>query len=276
MDDLIKAYNEQGFCVAKKLLPTAVPLAVLKEVDQLTAMQLKRFGKKAMAFKNEDTLHENMKLLLSTNLDAYLGVLRHIGKLLSVQEMMCHQKIQEMVKNLGVELPSMPTNTVVHVMSDELKIPGGYFGVGTHQDWPSIQGSLDSVVIWAPLMDVAENFPLQIIPKSHLKGLWDGVNTAHAREIPKSAYKESDFVSVEMDRGDVIFFSVFTVHRSGMQHKGKDCTGLRIGCNFRYDNCTDPTFAERNFYCAYKRTVERELVTPNFPKLEQVQKLFKR
>ncbi|QTN30431.1 phytanoyl-CoA dioxygenase family protein [Rhodoferax sp. AJA081-3] len=39
-----------------------------------------------------------------------------------------------------------------------------------HQDYWSVQGSLDGVVVWMPLVDVdKENFPLEVIPQSHLK-----------------------------------------------------------------------------------------------------------
>ena len=84
-----------------------------------------------------------------------------------------------------------------------------------------------------------------------------------------------DTVYVAVNRGDVIFFTTFTVHRTGLEDQGKPCNGLRIGCNFRYENTADPTFVERGFYCAYRRTVAREMVTPNFPRAEQVAALFR-
>ena len=276
MNELTQTYRREGFCVARGLLPSSVPLQVLKDADELYRLQLERLGLTHVPFKDESTVLANMTRLLRANVNAYLGAARHIAKLLSVQDLMCHENIRKVVRDLGVAFPSVPTSPVVNINSDQLRIPGGYYGVNPHQDWPSIQGSLDAVVVWTPLMDVpADRFPLQVIPQSHMRGLWEGNNSPHAREIPATSWKEEDFVSVTVNRGDAIFFTVFTVHRTGLEHHGKPCNGLRIGCNFRYENTADPTFVERDFYCAYKRTVARELVSPDFPRTEQVAALFR-
>lgn len=275
MNELTKTFRREGFCVARNLVPSPVPLQVLKDVDELYRLQLGRLKLPHVPFTDESTVLANMARLLEADVNVYLSAARHIAKLLSVQDLMCHENIRKVVLDLGIAFPSIPTSPVVNVISEQLRIPGGYYGVNPHQDWPSIQGSLDAVVVWTPLMDVpADRFPVQIIPGSHMQGLWEGVDSAYAREIPAAAWKEEDFVSVAVNRGDVIFFTVFTVHRTGLEHQGKPCNGLRIGCNFRYENTADPTFVERDFYCAYKRSVARGLVTPDFPRAEQVAALF--
>ena len=46
-----------------------------------------------------------------------------------------------------------------------------YYKVFPHQDWRSMQGSLDSVVIWTPLNQIDSDMgPLNIIPKKPFMG----------------------------------------------------------------------------------------------------------
>jgi ectoine hydroxylase-related dioxygenase (phytanoyl-CoA dioxygenase family) len=214
-----------------------------------------------------------MQKLFSVDVNAYLAAARHLSKLLSIQDLLLHENIRAFIKNLGLSLPSVPTSPVVSIMSERLKIAGGYFGLAPHQDWPSMQGSLDAVIVWAPLMDVtAASFPLQVIPRSHAQGLWGGVNTASAREIDPRLYGEEDFMPFELRRGDVVFMTTFTVHRTGVMHGVNECSGLRIACNTRIENSAEATFVKRQFPCAYKRTVERELITKDFPSQMQVKK----
>jgi len=267
----IRQYRSDGFCVAAGLLSPRGCRNVLKDIDTVFASQLRAAKLRPAPFKGEVTLHRNMQKLFSADVNAYLAAARHLSKLLSIQDLLFHESVRTFVKKLGLSLPSVPTSPVVSIMSEKLKIAGGYFGLAPHQDWPSMQGSLDAVIVWAPLMDVtAAKFPLQVIPKSHLQGMWDGVNTASAREIDRQLYKDEDFVPVEASRGDVVFMTTFTVHRTGVTHDGKECAGLRIGCNTRIENTAETTFIKRRFPCAYRRAVERELITKDFPSRAQV------
>ena len=273
MQKYIKQYRAEGFCIVPGLLTPRACKNVLKEVDAIAASQLKASKLRPVPFKDEETLHRNMQKLFNADIKSYIAFVRHISKLLSIQDLMFEPSIRTFVKKLGLSLLSVPTSPVVSIMSEKLKIHDGYYGLPPHQDWPSMQGSLDATVIWAPLMDVsAAKFPLQVIPKSHERGMWDGVNTTSAREIDAKLYREDDFKSVELSRGDVVFMTTFTVHQTGVTHAGKECSGLRIACNTRIENSAEATFIKRQFPCAYRRTVERELVTKDFPTPAQVRK----
>jgi hypothetical protein len=253
------------------MLSAELCVNALADVNAVFTAQLRLAGLPSVAFEGEEALHANMQKLFTADVDAYLATVRHLNKLLSIQDLLFQGAVRAFVAELGLSLPSVPTNPVVSIMSDRLRIQGGYFGLAPHQDWPSIQGSLDAVVIWTPLMDVdVERFPLAVIPRSHDLGLWDGVNTPSAREISPQSYRESDFIPVEMRRGDILFMTTFTVHRTGVTHGSTACSGLRIACNTRIENSAEATFVERRYPCAYRRTVERELITDAFPSRQQV------
>ncbi len=269
--ELAASYRKKGYCAVPGVLPVSEVEAVLADMDQVFAVQLRRLGRPAAAFESETTVRANMEALLGADVKAYLAAARLAAKLVSLQRLIACPAITALVEAFGIATPTMPSMPVVHIMCETLHIPGGYFGIAPHQDWPSIQGGLDTITMWVPLLDVDRRcFPIEVIPGSHLRGLWEGEIANNALEIRKG-FVESDFVAVPVARGDVVIFSGFTVHRTAL----RDCRGLRIASSTRYENSTEPTFVERNYPCAYKRTVERELYYKDFPSPEQVASLYK-
>lgn len=159
-------------------------------------------------------------------------------------------------------------------MADDLRVPDGYFGLGAHQDFPSVQGSLDAVIVWIPLTNVtSESYPVEIIVGSHLRGQLPMVGSGAAPwELQPEAIAGDTFTPVCADVGDVVFLSVFTVHRSAtVGAKGAH----RIALSTRFDNANEPTFVERGYPCAYERSVHRAPFFPGFPTPEQVSAAFK-
>jgi hypothetical protein len=269
----LKRYKEEGFTIIRGLFKPEVPEAVLEEMDKIFAMQLPRFGKKVVAYKNDSTVFANMRALLESNVNVYLAAARHCAKLGSVQALYTRPEVLKVIKKFGIELPSIPSPPVVHIVSDQLRIPGGYYGTAPHQDWPSIQGGLGSIIIWIPVVEYVDEkrFPLEIIPRSHTRGLWDGNIGPNALEIKKELYKDSDFEAVSVRRGDAIVCSVFTVHRGATE----ECSGLRVACSMRYEDSAEKEFSERGYPCAYKRVVERQFIDEGFPPSELVAAIFK-
>lgn len=272
--ELVEQYRSDGYCSVPNLLSEAMIAAALSEVELTFRSQLAALRLDEDALLHE-SLHWAMERLLSADLDRYLAAARHVNKLFSVQQLLFDDQIRKFLAALGLSALSVPTGPVVSIMSDRLRIPGGYFGLAPHQDWASMQGSLDAVIVWTPLLDVtASQFPLDVLPQSHLRGLWEGTISESNREIDPSQYADDDFVSLEVKRGDVVFMSAFTVHRTGLTHAGEPCRGLRIACNTRFENTLEPTFVERRFPCAYGRTVKRELMTPDFPQPSDMERVF--
>ena len=268
--EILERYRRDGYCVAPNLLTNDAVDEVLGEIELVVRTQLE-----TLRIDGGPSLHGAMELLLVADVERYLAAVRQTNKLLSVQELLFNRLIRRWLAALGLDMPSVPTGPVVSIMSDCLRVPGGYFGLAPHQDWASMQGSLDAMIVWTPLTDVtAAQFPLDAIPQSHRRGLWEGTISESNREIDPSQYADEDFVSLEVKRGDVVFMSAFTVHRTGLAHRGEPCRGLRIACNTRVENVLEPTFVERRFPCAYGRTVRRELVTPDFPQPSDMERVF--
>lgn len=246
-----KSYEENGFYIAKGLIGKSF----VGEVTQ----SLKKHFDSQLSFLGQDipsTTYESMQLLHGVDIERYKKTVGSLWRKMSIYNLLHHENIQKFVKeNFGWNDIVIPGGQVVHIQADSLKIPDGYFGLVTHQDFPSVQGSLDGFVVWIPLVDIDQNrYPLEVIPGSHKNGILPSFeNDNSAWEVKPDCYDEADFVPAVCEVGDVIFMSYFTVHRSSQ--KGDD--RLRLACSTRYDNADEKTFIERNYPSAYIRSVHR-------------------
>jgi hypothetical protein len=272
---LRSVYKEQGFVIAKGLIPEPVTNRVLADLEMAAAQALKSRGCNDRDW-GDASLQDKLRRVLDEDVNLYLSILRLGSRLQSVYALTLHERILSAVADLGCKVFALPCGVAIHLIASDLKVPGGYFGWAPHQDWSSSQGSLDQLALWIPLMDVDKEFyPLEVIPGSHKRGVLPGDRKgANPRgaliTIDPGLVEENDFIPVELDRGDVIIFSGLLVHRTGLGSRN----GLRIACGSRFDNVQDPTFVERNYPCAFRLHAETDVLHPGFPTPDQVRQLF--
>lgn len=263
----LEMYRELGFCVFRQCIEPDVVQQVLSDIRDIVRLQLAYLGQ-----EGGQCLEDDLEILLRANPERYLAALRRSAKLYSVHSVFIRPEVSKKVASLGLSLQSICSEPVLHVNGDRLVIPNGYQGFAAHQDWPSIQGSLDCVVSWVPLVPIhAQKFPLMVSPRSHLRGMIQGRIQANALEISSEDIAEDSFIPVVVDVGDVVCMSSWTVHKTGVVGS----QGMRISCSTRWDNAAEATFVERKYPCAYQRTVQRNLITADFPSVEQVQSVFR-
>jgi len=214
--------------------------------------------------KEQPMLFHAFNTIYHQDIDLYKSSLSLYARLPQIQSMFFSQQMLDILKEIGLHTPVPPTYPVMNVMG--LPIPDGYNGTEAHQDWPSIQGSLDMVVAWIPFMDIGkDNYALQVIPGSHKLGLLEGmVSDGNVMEVEAH---DSHFIDIECKTGDIVIFSGFLVHRTGQG------TGFRMAVSMRFDNAAEPNFIKRKYPCAQKRVVDREIKWK--PTIEQVQGIFK-
>jgi ectoine hydroxylase-related dioxygenase (phytanoyl-CoA dioxygenase family) len=264
-------YRRDGFAAVRDLVD-------IESLDQLVADIGGVFGRRARALGLDvpDPLdHQSLSTLLTRlfghDRSAYIATARQTQHLASVHRLGLGPELMRIVTELGLAVPALSTRPVIHYMADQLKIEGGYHKTPIHQDWRSVQGSLDGLSIWLPLFDVGvDDYPLEVIGGSHRRGLLPSVEDAFGHRVADGEVNESDFEPVLLGRGDAVFFSGFLVHRTG----NRGGPTVRIALSYRYNNAVEPSFVARNYPSPYVYRPDMRLLHDDFPAVDDVRRFF--
>ena len=264
----VHRFRSDGFLVKRGLLNAAI-------IEQFVETAWPVFSRLARHYNLplSSTIEGDMIALFRHNAQAYFSAVRVVGQLVSLLDIFRDDAIARLVCGLGVQVPCFNTGAVMHIMSNELRPQEGYLGLGVHQDFPSTQASLNALIVWIPFTPAnADFFPIEVLPGSHLRGILPGEQRSHVFEVLPSAYRETDFVAISVEPGDVLVMSVFAAHRSGQSGK----KGVRVAASMRYEDASEGTYIARCYPNAYKRTVERQIMIPGFPSERDLHDLFHR
>ncbi len=111
--------------------------------------------------------------------------------------------------------------------------------------------------VWVPLIDISRELgALEVIPGSHLGGLIDAEMADGYGHI-EDRVDADQMKSIEVERGDALFFSTLLLHRSGTNVTDS----IRWSCHFRYNNLHEETMIERGFPHPYIYKPQKELIT---------------
>jgi ectoine hydroxylase-related dioxygenase (phytanoyl-CoA dioxygenase family) len=264
-------YRQEGWTVQRGLIPPATLDALLADIAGV-------FGRAARAAGialPDPTDRASLSLLAVRLFDAdrtvYAGAAKQTQFLASVQRLCVGPEMSGMLERLGIAVPALSTRPVIHYMADALKFEGGYHKTPAHQDWRSVQGSLDGVVVWLPLFDVGRNdYPLEVATRSHRLGLLPSEDHAFGHRIADGQVGEDAFSPLPLARGDAVFFSSFLVHRTGAL--GGD--QVRVAISFRYNNAAEPSFVARHHPVPYIYRPDMRLVTEGFPTAADMRRFF--
>ncbi|MCO8163215.1 phytanoyl-CoA dioxygenase family protein [Pseudomonas sp. 21LCFQ010] len=271
--DQIRFYREQGYLIAEDIFDPRSLDETLTHFNLAFAQQLERLALPVAAGTTLDSLHQNMITVFGASVELYLATLRMCSKLYGVYQLMTTERLRDVTADLGITTPLFQTTPVLHLMSKKLIIPGGYQGFDAHQDWTSVQGSLDTITTWIPFMDIDPHlFTMEVIPKSHLLGLLSGAQEQHVLKVSDTHFTEEDFVPICVGKGGVCLMSNFTIHRSSRDGDER----IRISVSGRYENASERSFVEREYPFTQHKSMQRGFITENFPSVEQVRAMYAR
>lgn len=264
-------YLSEGYVVVKGVLDTAVLASINREIGELFAIQLRRLHQPVDAGDSREAFKSNAVRLLKADVPTYISTARLTQNLPSVHRLLICDEVIERARQLGVELPVISTRPSIHFMTGDLKIPNGYHKSPPHQDWRSMQGSLDSIVFWIPTTAVsARSNPMEFVPKSHLLGLLDTVEHIMTPTVSDPRITDDKYVPIPAEPGDIVFFSSFMVHRTGEDDDGL----VRIALSGRFNNALEKTYVEHGYPTPYKYSYQTDLIYENFPTLDEVATIF--
>lgn len=263
-------FNRDGFLILKNFFDKEVLKKIYTEARQLFSVQIKRTLGKTVDINNHNEFEHAMFEFFEKDFNTFVNTGKQTQHLISMHRLGTEEKILNLLKDLGYEFPTIAVRPAMQFNSRHLSKGGSHWKLGAHQDWRTGQGSLDSLVLWFPLVDCnADLGSLQIVPASHTDGLMKADTTGYLGSIQEEIPEEK-YVQTEFEEGDLLIFSAFLIHRSG----NNITQNIRWSVQLRYNNIAEQTFQERGFPMPYIYKPEENLLTPDFPLKEQLENVF--
>jgi ectoine hydroxylase-related dioxygenase (phytanoyl-CoA dioxygenase family) len=223
--------------------------------------------------EKEDEFSACMFELFKRNESRFIQAGKLCQHLISLHRLSLHDELVAKLQDFGLAFPTICTRPVIYFNSRKLAKSEGYWKSPPHQDWRSMQGSLNSMVVWIPLIDIPHELgALEVAPKSHLRGLFESDPDDWYRTIKAEYLPGIEFTSVETHAGDALFFSSFLAHRSGTNTTER----IRWSAHFRYNDALEPTYSSRSFPNPYVYYPKQDLITEGFPSIDHLKETFKR
>lgn len=261
----------EGYVVVKGAIDIAILDSINRDIAELFAIQLRRLRQPVDAGGSREAFKNNAVRLLRADVPTYISTARLTQNLPSVHRLLICDTVIELARELGIELPVISTRPSIHIMTGDLRIPNGYHRSPAHQDWRSMQGSLDSIVFWIPSTPVTEKSnPMEFVPKSQLLGLLDTVEHIQTPMVSDPRVTDDKFIPIPVEPGDIIFFSSFMVHRTSEADDGL----VRIAMSGRFNNAKERTYVEHGYPTPYKYSYQTNLIYEGFPTLADVATVF--
>ena len=271
MKDIKEKFNKDGYIILKNFFSKEELAKIYFDARQLFAIQIKQILLKDVDINDRNEFEDAMFELFQTNFDVFVNTGKQAQHLIAMHRLATDDRIISLLSDIGYKLPTIAVRPAMQFNSRFLSKGGSHWKLGAHQDWRTGQGSLDSVVMWFPLVNCdAALGSLQIIPQSHKYGLMKADTSGYLGKIQEEI-KEEEYVQTEFEIGDLLIFSAFLIHRSG----DNITNNIRWSIQLRYNNIGEKTFQERGFPMPYIYKPEENLITPNFPEKEVLNQFFK-
>lgn len=268
----IEQYKQEGYCLLKNYLDKNYLSDILGEARSIFDVQLRRNGLSPGPGADLEAFEKALYELFKKDYQGFLGSAKLVQHTLSMHRLAVSEPVAAAVKAMGVKHPAICVKPIIFFNSRHLAKMEGHYKTPAHQDWRSMQGSLNSIVVWMPLVPIDKTLgAVEVVPRSHLLGLVDSEKDEWFRHVTDASITEDSFVPMEVEPGDLVCFSAFTVHRSGNNVTER----VRWSMHFRYNDVEETSFVQRGFphpYVVYRP--EQEIITPGFPTREDLQRTF--
>ena len=266
-------YRRDGFVRVRKIVAAPVLDRIAGEIAGVFHRRGASLGLDLPATPDQPSLSRLLIGLFEHDRASYIAAAKLTQHLASVHRLGVGDEILGALAALGLTLPALSTRPVIHYMADRLKIPGGYHKTPAHQDWRSVQGSVDGLTVWLPLFDVGpHDYALEIVRGSHRLGLLPSTDDAFGHRLVDGTVPDTAFERLPIARGDAAFFSGFLVHRTG--EEGGET--VRIALSFRYNNAAESSFVARNYPDRYTYRPDMRLLEEGFPLHDELARIFPR
>ena len=236
MQNLKNKLEEDGYVIIKHFLHPGMVTNIFYKAISIFEQQFKYFGYDLLKpykynmvrlFNEQEEVFKNCGKIIQTGCIPLYKLATDTSLIFTLTE-------------LGLQFPNMCTRPVLFFNHPKLAKEEVYYKTPKHQDWPSMEASQNSLVVWVPLVDVnKENGSIIIYPGSHKNGILPYKTTGGFAEVDY----EGESIQPEMKVGDIAIFSTKLVHKSGDILDDS----IRWSCHFRYTDMLEQNFIQRGF-----------------------------
>lgn len=264
--------KDNGIAIIPGFISSAEASSIKAEAQFIFTQQIKQKGIHDGNFTNDTEYEQSLFKLFNLHYDAFIGAAKMAQHITAMYRFAFSEKVFSLLLDAGMQYPFAATRPILNFNSRHTSKMEGHYKTPPHQDWRSMQGSLNSVVLWITLTDLPMPLgPVDFIPGSHKWGLLETEEDSWFRHIDDERLTEDKWTTSELKAGDAVLFSQFLVHRSG----NNVTDNIRWSMQMRYNDALEKTFMERLYphpFTAYK--ADQGIVTPGFPTAGQVQNYY--
>jgi phytanoyl-CoA hydroxylase len=226
--------EEGGYVILKNFFDEEYINNLRRAAESVFQIQFNRFG------YNED-FESNMIRLFNEHESVFINCGKIIQSgLLELYKLPVEDKLINKIKELGIQFPNMCTRPVLFFNHPKLAKEEIYYKTPPHQDWSSMQSSMNSLVVWVPLVNVnEENGSILIWPETHKLGPLPFETIGGFAKVET----RGDFIQPELSIGDIVIFSTLLIHGSGDISNNT----IRWSCHYRYTDMLEDDYIQRDF-----------------------------
>tara|TARA_Y100000768_G_C23891029_1_gene640139 strand:+ start:286 stop:1101 length:816 start_codon:yes stop_codon:yes gene_type:complete len=258
-------FNDKGFIIYSKFFDKKKIDKIYndsKNIYKTQMIKLNIINNKNIS--NEEFEH-SIKILFNEHFQIFINCGKQCQHLINLWKLSLDEKLIDFLKILGIKNPHISTRPVLFSNSKHISKNKINHTVPPHQDWASMQGSINSIVVWIPLIDINQELgSIKLVPKSHKEGLLSKEKEDSFGLVKN--YKETDFISFDVKQGDIILFNSFLVHKSG----NNITDNIRWSCHMRYNDLDDTSFIKRGYPHSYIYKPIDEYLTPEFDTKKEI------
>lgn len=263
-------YKKDGYVVVEGLFSESEMFDLRTQIHQVLCRRFQALGTEPELADNGLIDPASLFGLFHSSRQDYVECVRAVQNLPISFALGSSERTISLVRSLGLRHPAFSTKPIITMWSQRTATSYAHWMVPAHQDWRSIQGSLNCLIIWVALDDVSpERGPLELIPGSHLWGLLPTVEDEWYRHVSDARVDDNAFESLPMKAGDAVLFSAFLVHRSG-RNTSED---FRYSVQYRYNDLADESYVRRVFPTTYDsdRPAKDFLEDQTAPSIDEIQ-----
>jgi phytanoyl-CoA hydroxylase len=242
MLNLKNKLEKDGYVILDNFFNKIEIIQLRENAKEVFQIQFDKLGYDNIWNNNEEYFKQNMIRLFNEHEEIFknCGKLIQTG-LINLYHIGFSNKLISTLKfDLGLDFPNMCTRPVLYFNHPRLAKEEVYYKSPLHQDWPSMESSLNSLVVWVPLLDVdIENGSIIFYPGSHKNGILPFKTNGGFAEVEY----DGESIQPEMKVGDICIFSTMLVHKSGEILNDS----IRWSCHFRYTDMLEKDFINRGF-----------------------------